>query len=108
MKRGNLFAGIPESLPEELVEILDEGAGSVRIERIVSRGHSSPERYWYDQETVEWVCMLKGAAVLRFEGAQGPVKMERGDWIEIPAHCRHRVERTAAGEETVWLAVHWK
>jgi len=107
MKKGNLFEGIPGSLPEELVEVLAEGEGKVRVERIVSTGHSSPEGYWYDQEAVEWVCLLKGSAVLAFEGDQGAVDMRPGDWIEIPAHCRHRVERTDGEEETVWLAFHW-
>jgi len=110
MKQGNLFEGIPGSMPEELVEelveVLAEGEGKVRVERIVSRGHSSPEGFWYDQ-AAEWVCLLKGAAVLTFEGDKEPVDMKPGDWIEIPAHCRHRVERTDGEEETVWLAVHW-
>ena len=55
----NLFANIPESLPDELVQTLIS-AGGVRVERIVSRGHSSPAGFWYDQPMREWVVVLKG------------------------------------------------
>jgi cupin 2 domain-containing protein len=27
----------------------------IRIERIVSEGHASPEGFWYDQSEHEWV-----------------------------------------------------
>ncbi|HID81863.1 MAG TPA: 1-deoxy-D-xylulose-5-phosphate synthase [Thiotrichales bacterium] len=35
------------NLIEELVEILAEESGGVRIERIISRGHSSPPDFWH-------------------------------------------------------------
>jgi cupin 2 domain-containing protein len=38
----NLFDDLPRGLPEEFVTIL-ASAGDVRIERIVSHGHASPE-----------------------------------------------------------------
>ena len=101
----NLFADLPADLPEELVEVLAEGAGSVRIERIVSHGHSSPDGFWYDQEVREWVVLLRGSAVLRFEDLERPVELIPGDWLEIAAHRRHRVESTNTVEPTVWLAV---
>ena len=44
---GSLFEGIPENLPQELFETICT-AGNVKIERIVSRGHFSPEGFWYD------------------------------------------------------------
>ncbi len=61
----NLFADIPEDLPEELIQSL-LGKPGVRIERIVSLGHASPEGFWYDQEAHEWVLILAGVARLRF------------------------------------------
>ena len=103
----NLFEGIPASLPEELTETLLEGHGSFRIKRIVSCGHASPPDFWYDQESSEWVALISGSAVLQFEGESEDLEMKPGDWIEIPAHRRHRVVRTAKGEDTVWLAIHW-
>jgi cupin 2 domain-containing protein len=41
----NLLANLPTNLPHELVTILQEGHG-VRIERIISTGHRSPEDFW--------------------------------------------------------------
>jgi len=90
----------------ELVESL-VAAGGVRVERIVSCGHASPPGFWYDQAEHEWVVLLAGSAVLAFADGE-EVALGPGDWIEIPAHRRHRVERTDPGRETVWLAVFWK
>ena len=100
----NVFHHIPDELPEELFEILQTGNG-MRIERIVSRGHASPEGFWYDQEDHEWVLLLKGGATLMFEGREHPVALGPGDYLNIPAHTRHRVEWTDPQQETVWLAV---
>jgi cupin 2 domain-containing protein len=33
--------------------------------------------------------------------------MKAGDYVEIPAHTRHRVEWTDPDEDTVWLAVYY-
>jgi cupin 2 domain-containing protein len=33
--------------------------------------------------------------------------MQSGDWLVIPAHCRHRVAWTDKDEATVWLVVHY-
>lgn len=62
----NLFADIPHDLPEELFTTLLQ-AGGVRIERIVSHGHQSPDGFWYDEPTAEWVIVLKGAAKIELE-----------------------------------------
>lgn len=102
---GNLFANAPARSAEEEVTILAQFPGA-RIERIVSTGQSSPPGFWYDQEQVEWVVLLSGSAGLLFEGEAAPRILRPGDYIEIPAHARHRVEWTDANELTVWLAVH--
>jgi cupin 2 domain-containing protein len=101
----NLFADIPEDLPEELIQALLSTPG-LRIERIVSLGHSSPQGFWYDQEEHEWVLLLKGAARLRFQG-QEPIELRPGSFLNIPAHRRHRVEWTDPSEPTIWLAIHY-
>ena len=54
----NLFKNIPHVLPEELFETLVESE-TMRIERIVSMGHSSPGAGWYDQDKNEFVLLLK-------------------------------------------------
>jgi cupin 2 domain-containing protein len=102
----NIFADIPEVLPEELVQTL-LSIPSFRIERIVSLGHVSPEGFWYDQETHEWVLLLSGAARLLLEGEE-PLDLRPGSFVNIPAHKRHRVEWTDAGQPTVWLAIHYE
>lgn len=102
----NLFDAIPARLPDEAIDSLLE-SGDVRIERIVSHGHASPDGFWYDQPQDEWVVILRGAARLRFERRDETVDMKPGDCVHIPAHDRHRVEWTTADEPTVWLAVHF-
>ena len=101
----NLHADIPAELPEELVETLLREPG-LRIERIVSLGHASPEGFWYDQRDGELVLLVKGAARLRFEG-QEPIELQPGSFVNIPAHRRHRVEWTDPDHPTIWLAVHY-
>jgi cupin 2 domain-containing protein len=101
----NLFSSLPANLPDELTEALVQ-AKHVRIERIVSQGHASPEGFWYDQAENEFVLLVQGAARLRFE--EEVVEMEPGDWLDIPAHRRHQVEWTTPDEKTVWLAVFYE
>lgn len=99
----NVFASIASDLPEELFETILQ-TSHLRMDRIVSKGHASPEDFWYDQEENEWVLLLKGAARLRFEGEE-PIELKPGDYVNIPAHKRHRVEWTEPNQETIWLAV---
>ena len=101
----NLFTGLPANLPDELLTTLLKAA-NIRIERIVSHGHVSPDGFWYDQDEHEWVIVLKGAATLRFEGCTQDMKP--GDFVNIPAHKKHRVEWTTTDEPTIWLAVFYR
>ena len=101
----NIFHNLPDSLPGELFETLAE-AGSVRIERIVSHGQATPEGEWYDQGWDEWVLVLAGSAGLLLAGEGEPRPLKSGDYLMIPAHCRHRVAWTDPEERTIWLAVH--
>ncbi|MEW4563060.1 cupin domain-containing protein [Bremerella sp. JC770] len=103
----NLFRDLPQQLPEELFQTLVEGDG-VRIERIVSQGHASPTGYWYDQPLSEFVVLLQGGATLQIEGEDQPRVLQPGDFINLPAHQKHRVESTDPHVKTVWLAIHYK
>jgi len=107
IESGNLFGDIPAQLPAEHVTRL-VAASNIRIERIVSHGHTSPADFWYDQEWPEWVLVLTGSAAILFEGEAQPRMLKRGDHVHIPAHVRHRVVRTDSDEPTVWLAVHYR
>ena len=102
---GNLFADLPQDATREHVaELLCNSA--VTIERIVSHGQASPPGFWYDQDWAEWVIVLQGSAGLLIDGEAAPRRLQRGDYVHLPAHTRHRVEWTDAGEPTIWLAVH--
>jgi cupin 2 domain-containing protein len=100
------LATLPRELPEELFDTL-VAAGDVRIERIVSRGHASPEAFWYDQDRDEFVLVVSGHAGLRIEGEDDPVVLGPGDYLVIEAHRRHRVDWTDPDVDTIWLAVHY-
>ena len=99
----NLSAASPQRLSEEHFDLLLE-RGRVRIERIVSRGHSSPETGWYDQEQNEWVIVIRGRAGIQFDNGN-KVELGVGDYVNIPAHVKHRVEWTDKNSVTIWLAV---
>ena len=105
IRAGNLFAPLPARAEQEDIAVVAETAGG-RIERIVSTGQASPPGFWYDQLETEWVILLAGSAALRFESEPEPRILAPGDWLEIPAHARHRVEWTDAERPTIWLAVH--
>lgn len=101
MKINNLFN---HSCAEgECFDVLLE-TDHLRLERIVSIQHATPEGEWYDQVWPEWVLLLKGSAGLKIEGQADIIRMKPGDTIYLPAHVRHRVEWTDA--ETLWLALH--
>ena len=102
----NLFTGIPAELPAELFEPLVSGT-SFRIERIVSAGHTTTAGFWYDQPQHEWVALLSGAARIEFDDEQKSVELTPGDYLLIPAGCRHRVGWTSPIEKTVWLAIYF-
>lgn len=107
MADGNLFADLP-AMPEaaERFEALLQRPG-LRIERIVSTGQASPPGFWYEQNEAEWVVLLSGAAVLRFEDEAEARMLAPGDWMFIAGGRRHRVDWTQEGTATVWLAVHF-
>ncbi len=87
----------------EITEILAQ-SHSVRIERIVSAGHTTD---WYDQSEHEFVALLQGEAELTYDDGKR-VRLVAGDTITIPAHKRHRVSFTTAEPPCVWLCVFWK
>jgi cupin 2 domain-containing protein len=103
----NLLRDLPDARAGEITERL-AGSRPVRIERIVSHGQASPEGFWYDQDEVEFVLLLTGAARLRFADDGRSVELGPGDWVEIAPHRRHRVDWTDPAAPTVWLAVFYK
>jgi len=104
--KGSLLSGIPAVLPEEIFETLLATA-HFRIERIVSRGQGSPDGFWYDQAHNEFVLVVQGRAGIRLENEADVVVLESGDYMQIGAHVKHRVEWTDPAGDTIWLAVHY-
>lgn len=102
----NLFENIPDSLPAELFTELIK-AQNIRIERIVSLGHTSPEFGWYNQDEDEWVVVLEGSGTILFENGNECV-LNKGDYLNIPAHTKHKVTRTDPKNLTIWLAVFYQ
>ena len=100
----NILSVIPPPGPGEAIEMLLKGDG-VRVERIVSRGHASPDGFWYDQHEAEWVLVVSGRARLTLEDELQDRELGPGDSLFLPAHCRHRVAWTEPGVPTVWLAI---
>ena len=102
MRAANLFSDIPPPAADEHFETLLARPG-LRIERILSNRHASPPGFWYAQPDDEWVLLAQGSAELEFGDGRRQA-LAPGDWLLIPAGCRHRV--AATGPDTVWLAVH--
>ncbi|NOQ15076.1 MAG: cupin domain-containing protein [Methyloprofundus sp.] len=102
----NILADIPAQLPQELFTSLLQNE-QLHIERIVSRGHANTKEEWYDQAHDEWLILIQGAAILEFAGQAEFKTLQAGDYLLIPAHCRHRVEWTERDINSIWLAVHF-
>ncbi|GAA0796362.1 cupin domain-containing protein [Marinobacterium sediminicola] len=102
----NLHDDIPAELPQEVfTDLLN--AGTVRIERILSHGQTSPDSGWYDQDEHEWVLVLQGGGELTFDNGDS-IRLGPGDYLNIPAHTRHRVSWTDSELTTIWLAVFYR
>jgi cupin 2 domain-containing protein len=101
----NIRDNIPAKLSEEYFEDIITG-NDFKLERIISEGHSSPEDFWYDQDKNEFVFLVSGSAELVYDDGQ-KFSLKEGDYLVIPAHQKHRVEKTDSRQKTYWLALHY-
>ena len=101
----NIFDSIPSDLSSEIFDDL-VSSDTVKIERIISKGQTSPDFGWYDQEQHEWVIIIAGSAIIGFDD-KSSVTLKAGDYLNIPAHQKHKVAWTDPEVDTVWLAVHY-
>ena len=101
----NIFdiSNINFSENKEISTILAEGK-NVRIERIVSTGQVTEADFWYDQTENEFVAVLQGEAKILIEG-KPEIHLTTGDYLLLPAHCRHKVTYTSTTPACIWLAV---
>ena len=105
MVKNNLFKEIPERLPNEVFDIIVSNK-NVKIERIISDGHITPNNIWYDQDSYEFVILIKGGAEIEFEN--GIIEsLKTGDYLTIAPHEKHRVIYTDMTGKTIWLAIHY-
>jgi len=104
LSKCNLFNKIPKHIKKEIFEVLVERPG-LSIKRILTQGQTTD---WLKQDTDEWVVLLAGSAKLLFEDGNRENSMKSGDYVQIPAGCRHRVSWTDLRQKSVWLAVHYK
>ena len=100
----NIFETEGINLSDEFLETILP-ADSFFVERIISEGHASPQDFWYDQKTNEFVLLLKGEAEIQFE--EESIVLKPGDYLIIPKHKKHRVNRTHPKEKTFWLTIHY-
>jgi len=103
MKKENIFNHIPKIIKNELFEDILSNK-KIRVERIISKGQTSPKKGWYDQKENEWVMILKGKAILSFKNHKD-IKLKEGDYINIKAHTKHKVSWTNPDKKTIWLAI---
>ena len=101
----NIFSEIPKDLQDEIFEDIIK-TDKLKIERIISHGHTSPKSGWYESKKNEWVIVLEGEAVLSFENS-ADVRLNAGDYINITAFTKHKVSWTLPNAETIWLAIHY-
>jgi cupin 2 domain-containing protein len=106
MKVSSLLNNLPVDMTDESFEDIVQ-SGSVRIERIVSQGHTSPEQGWYDQEENEWVMVVKGVGEITFDDGT-VISLHEGEHVTIPANTKHKVSHTPIDQQTIWLAVFYK
>jgi cupin 2 domain-containing protein len=91
---------------DELFDVLFKN-DNVIIERIISYGNITPDGEWYDQSKDEWVILLEGNAKIVFED-NSIIELNKGDYLHLPAHKKHRVSYTSIEPNCIWLAFHFK
>ncbi|MEW6004009.1 MAG: cupin domain-containing protein [Stygiobacter sp.] len=101
----NIFSQIPENITVEIFEKIISSENFF-VERIISDGHKSPDNFWYDQNKNEFVLILQGSAIIKYDDGK-IFYLKVGDYLIIPAHQKHRVEETSSKEKTIWLAIHY-
>lgn len=102
----NLYANLPPlgASEEQFTPLLNEPG--LIVQRIVSTGQSSPPGFWYEQPEAEWVLLISGEASLRFEDEAVAHRLKPGDYLDIAAGRRHRVDWTTPDAPTIWLVIH--
>ena len=97
----NLLENIPNSSKNEIFETIITN-DNIKIERIISYGQTTPEDFWYDQNENEFVVVLKGKAIIKYDNNK-VFKLKEGDSLFIPSKQKHKVIYTS--NPTIWLSI---
>ena len=114
--RGNLYSDIPiapRNYPNEVISQLvdtvssnSRGSSALKIERIVSSGHTTE---YVRQDNDEFVVLLQGKAKVVFQDKEGTDEivqdLKLGDYLFIPKGTRHRVTETSNDPLAIWYAM---
>ena len=101
----NIFSEIPDRLKDELFEDIISSK-NIKIERIISDGHTSPKNGWYESKQNEWVILLQGEAILSFDKGDD-LTLNVGDYVNIPSLKKHKVSYTSLSQKSIWLAIYY-
>ncbi len=99
----NIYKDLPDASSNEVFQQIFDNE-FIKIERIISKGQSSPDNFWYDQMWGEWVLLIEGFAKLEFQN-DGIIGMSPGDYLYIPPNKKHRIIFTTPDKETIWLTI---
>lgn len=105
MKTGNIFNtdDIGDFKEELFFELHKDG--NCLIEKIISTGQTTKDGIWLEGKKDEFVVLLQGESELVFEDG-GNIKLNKGDFLLIPAGKKHRVNSTSVEPKCIWLAIH--
>lgn len=98
----NLYEYNGKDLTAEVVDIVYEDS-TIRVERIVSMGHTTPDDFIYDQCDNELVCVIEGEAELLLCDSNKRIFLQEGDTYMICAGVRHKVTYTSS--PCIWLCI---
>ena len=101
----NIFDDLPQHLPKEACPDAHPCRRRAHRADHLARPRIARQTSGTTSRSTNGSIVLKGAARLQFE--DGMVEMKPGDFINIPAFKKHRVEWTTPDEPTIWLGVHY-
>lgn len=105
IKIKNYYSGsIPGILKENYLDLLK--CKQFRLEKIVSKGYSTPQNIWLSEDKNEFILLLKGKAELLFENGN-IINLIEGDYFIIPSGTKHKVTKTSRKPICYWLTIHY-
>ena len=84
--------------------MVKDNARFVQEARHAGKSGVAGMRWWMPRS----LKLLTNNMLLKDEGEMQDRVLEAGDWVLLPAHCRHRVTWTQESPPTVWLAIHYE